>query len=134
MAKKSKQKECKIAWDKELDIIKKDANSQDNVSSIIPALQNKQLQLFISQWKYIKCRFTPVNCSKPTSDVWDWLWENTIIDRGNGFTMSEKMYTNLFNTAKQMRLIFPDGTINKWASHYLSKLAMSMIKKLDYTE
>lgn len=110
----------------------KDAEEAENLVAI---LDDKDLQLGMMAWKNTKITYhTSQNCqSKDPIDRWEWLWSRIEFNEGDVGRVAGikgQNASHLIYRLKGLRLIYPDGTISRFASQYLNALIMAKLKQV----
>ena len=67
------------------------------------------------------------------SEVWSWLWENTIyslkeLKEKIGTSLSEIALENKMKTLIGNRIIYPDGTVNSFVERYLREQVVKLFE------
>lgn len=109
----------------------KNASTPERVVSLIG---NKKLISALLAWKSVIIKRTSNNICDLSDDNerWNWLWEQINWDRDaylkvTGLKLQE--ISSYFEQLKGLKLIYPDGTIDKFAIQYLNSIIMNMLKK-----
>ena len=115
-----------------LELFKK--KEEDESECIIPLIDSTELRHGISAWKSVRInRIDDITCKADDYlSMWEWMWEQVEFDM-NGFATvaGVKVYeaSSLISRLKGLRLIYPDGSINKVAQEYLHELAMGKLSR-----
>jgi hypothetical protein len=101
-----------------------DFKSREEVENVMAILDNKDLQNGLLAWKSVRITFMKAeDCPfKDPHEQWDWMWSRIQYDVrafGNIAGVSGKDVGGLLERLAGLRLIYPDGTINKTAATYL---------------
>jgi len=101
---------------------------------VVALMGNKELIAAILAWKSVvikrkdnddKCVFSGDN------ERWNWLWEMIDWDRQKYMLVSGLRVQDVgteFERLKGLKLIYPDGTIDKFATQYLNSIIMRALK------
>lgn len=104
---------------------------------ITPMLNNKEVQNLISIWSKVKIG-TLKDLPKIEVDLstesgkWEWLWNHIEVDFGdltNKLGIERKDTKSTFNIAKGAQLIYPDGSVHKFARQMLRVQIMKLLPK-----
>jgi len=108
----------------------KDSEEPEN---IVPLFDDSALRNGIIAWKSVVIKYlSQEECPyEDEASRWNWMWSRINYD-SNGFGLvagvKAQDTTILLQRLIGLRLIYPDGTINKFASQYLQSLIMSKLK------
>jgi hypothetical protein len=103
--------------------------NEESPEQIMCLRDNPALQRVVAAWPYVRRKAAP----KPrpsTDDPWEAEWRAIDVDLAELRTKAavyEQDVEALFETARGMRLIYPDGTVNQYARQYIRAL---IIKEL----
>lgn len=107
----------------------KDAEEPEN---IVPLIENSDLRNGIVAWKSTVIKYAELEPCKMKDEAskWNWLWSRVSYDpkhfgvvAGVKAAQAETLLQRLIG----LRLIYPDGTINKYASQYLQSIIMAKL-------
>ena len=110
------------------------AKEEEETECIVPLIDSIELRHGISAWKSVKISKTSEeDCDEEDQLImWEWIWEQVEFDI-NGFATvaGVKVYeaSSLIARLKGLRLIYPDGSINKVAQEYLHELALGKLSR-----
>ena len=106
----------------------------EEAENIVAIIDNNELQNGMIAWKSVQIRYKPASdCQeKDTVARWNWMWRQIEYD-ANGFGVVAGVKAqdigNLLSRLIGLRLIYPDGTVNKLASQFLQGIIFSKIGK-----
>ena len=106
--------------------------SKESAEMIIPLIDDNKLRNGLAAWQSAKIKHKEMqNCDcKDDLEKWEWLWSriNYSLDEfGVVAGVNPREVSQLFVRLKGLRLIYPDGTINKLAKLYLQGLIMAKL-------
>lgn len=108
--------------------------ASEEPENIVAIIDNSELQNGMIAWKSVQIKYKPsTNCQeKDTVARWNWMWNQIEYD-SNGFGIVAGVKAQdvgkLLNRLIGLRLIYPDGTVNKLASQFLQGIIFSKIGK-----
>jgi|1_EtaG_2_1085319.scaffolds.fasta_scaffold91273_2 hypothetical protein len=109
---------------------------EENVDALVPLIEEASLRHGLVAWKGTAIRFKEGidECDETKSDreKWDWLWSWVEVDEQQfavlaGVKIQETK--NLITRLQGLRLVYPDGTVNRLASQYLRSIIMEKLEK-----
>jgi hypothetical protein len=108
----------------------KNSEEPDNIVSIIG---DNELQNGIVAWKSVRIHFKPLtDCDKKDQvEKWEWLWDQVEYDvSGFGVVAGVKPFDagRLIQRLIGLRLIYPDGSVCRFAKQYLQSVIIAKIK------
>jgi hypothetical protein len=100
---------------------------------VVALMGDKKLIASVLAWKSVvitknddeKCEFEGDN------ERWDWLWKRINWDRDKYHLVTGLKVQDVgtcFERLKGLKLIYPDGTIDKFATQYLNSIIMRALK------
>jgi len=108
---------------------------EDNVGALVPLIEDSSLRHGLVAWKGTPVKIVGVReCDEKTNDreKWEWLWEDVEIDEqkftilsGGKIQGAKSLLARLIG----LRLVYPDGTVNRLANQYLRAIIMEKIEK-----
>lgn len=106
----------------------------ESADSIVCLIDDGRLRHGLSAWKSVKVEIVPKGeCQEQsTLDKWNWLWDQTNVDlKTFGVVAGVQDYESksLFMRLKGLRLIYPDGTVNRLAEQYLHTIVFNSMPK-----
>ena len=111
------------------------AKEEESVESIIPLIEDSALRSAIVAWKSLTFKNKKKEDCQYDDDYsrWNWLWkdvEYNVEYFGNVAGVkdqkeAEKLVVRLIG----LRLVYPDGSINRMAQQYLTSMILSKIGK-----
>jgi len=113
------------------------SKEESETENIAPLVENRALIDALIAWKSVRItRLKESTCPAiMESDQWEWLWKNINFDLNSFAGVAGTRYqdaSNLFNRLKGLRLIYPDGTINRVAKQYLQSVIVKILRKKDH--
>lgn len=108
---------------------------QESPDSIAPMIDDAELRNGVVAWKSVVIQYTNAEeCDDSLSDAekWNWLWQKTDFDVqyfGRVAGCPPQNARSLFERLKGLRLIYPDGTVNQFATQYLQAQIMNKLPK-----
>jgi len=122
------------------DVLKsfKEAEEPENIVSLI---DDESLRNGLVAWKSVRIEPAPTDevfCSATDPvERWEWLWHAVRFDRAKfGIVAGVKAQEagTLLTRLIGLRLIYPDGTVNNFASQYLQSIIMAKLHKVGKTK
>lgn len=111
-----------------IELVDKFKSSEGDIAeNLIMIMDDSSLRGGLLAWQSMIIDCPDYECAenKDIKEEWDWLWLNIKIDYKKFACIANiKEYEaiNLINRLKALRLIYPDGTINKYARAYMRKI------------
>jgi len=108
--------------------------SEEEPENIVALVDDKELQNALLAWKSMRIKYRTVSdCSEkdPVAQC-DWLWDQIEYDAalfGSVAGLKAQDIGKVLMRLSKLRLIYPDGTVNRFASQYLQSVVMAFIKK-----
>ena len=101
---------------------------------VLLVAKNYELIKMLVAWRHIrlkrKATMTPLS-GESEQEIWDWLWDNVeyeendmVLRSGAGEHSVKRRLPVLIGN----RLIYPDGTINRFAERYLRERVLSLFQ------
>ena len=109
----------------------KEIEQPDN---IVPLIDDVSLRNGICAWKSVVISYKDMsdcNCDSESSQ-WEWMWANIEFDLTKFAIVAgcrQQDIKNIFIRLQGLRLIYPDGTINNYATKYLQAIIMAKLPK-----
>jgi len=108
----------------------------EEAENVAPLVEDDTLRNGVIAWKSV---VTSIRCgageqcgeSDPARQ-WDWLWSRVEFDVAHFGVVAgcrAQDASGLFSRLKGLRLIYPDGTIQGFASQYLQAMIMAKLKR-----
>lgn len=86
--------------------------------------KDDELKQLVANWGPDVVSWNPPDDEEPPEnpkDLWNWIWEHTEVDEDLLLLKASIIFGKpKLNIAIAKRMIYPDGTINKWAEASLS--------------
>lgn len=108
--------------------------SREQPEDITPLLDDRELQNALVSWPKVRVgikKEAAAGCNSVDEHYqWKWLWDNTNIDLAAFGVMSGTKAQNsfdCFSRMKNLRLIYPDGSIHKLAKDYLQSVILAKL-------
>jgi hypothetical protein len=102
--------------------------------NIIPLVESEELRNGLVAWKSVAIKYKDNSeCElKDEASRWDWMWNQVEYDVkkfGVVAGIAPQHAQQLLIRLQGLRLIYPDGTVNSFASKYLQAIIMSKLPK-----
>jgi len=104
-----------------------------NIEKVVSLIGDKNLINALLAWKSVTITYkeTGLFCDSPSeNEQWEWLWKNVKFDLQK-FTIVAGLKvqdgTFFFERLKGLKLIYPDGTIDPFASQYLTSVIVKTL-------
>jgi len=112
----------------------KSFKSNEQPDLIVPLVEDSSLRNAIVAWRSVVVKYTASDdCTEVIEAAkWEWMWDRTEFDvKAFGIVAGCKPQDarDLFTRLKGLRLIYPDGTINIFATKYLQSIIMAKLPK-----
>jgi len=101
------------------------ASDRSEPETAVALLTDQDLQRVVVAWPKVAPRWIPPRKKPPENQAarWDWLWqafneaswEGIYDDLADATMLPGGMAVRVFEVARRLRLVFPDGTISQWA-------------------
>ena len=107
--------------------------ANEDAENLVPIVDDDELRSGVVAWKSVQIRYkTPEDCPlKEEVAQWNWLWQHVEFDEQDFGIVAGVKGQNVSPLLRRMvglRLIYPDGTINKLAKQYLQMQVLKEIK------
>lgn len=105
----------------------------EEAENIVPLVEDEELRKAIVAWKSVEIRYTSsAECGeKNDASKWNWLWKQVDFsqtDFGVVAGVRQQDTGRMVQRLIGLRLIYPDGTISKFAKQYLQMTILSKIR------
>ena len=116
-----------------LEAFKTDQNSDP--SSLLWFRSNADIALMLLAWNKVSVRLLINSKSRPKrlDDQWVWLWQNysfSVVDWCDlGGIVDYRYGARLVARIMRLQLVFPDGTLAKWVTQYITVSAIHEVDK-----
>lgn len=102
---------------------------------VVALMNDKKLIAAILAWKSViikrKSDEEDNCCLTEDNERWDWLWDMVEWDNQKYLLVSGLKVQDVetsFERLKGLKLIYPDGTVDKFATQYLNSIIMKALK------
>ena len=107
--------------------------ANEEPENIVAIVDDEELRKGLVAWKSVVVKYREAgDCPhKEEAARWNWMWEYVDFDMtGFGTVAGAKSQdvSRMFQRLKGLRLIYPDGTMNKLAKQYLQTTIASKLK------
>jgi hypothetical protein len=101
--------------------------------NIVAIVDDEELRKGLVAWKSVVVKYKEAGeCPhKEEAAMWNWMWEYVEFDLAAFGTVAgakSQDVSRMFQRLKGLRLIYPDGTMNKLAKQYLQTTIASKLK------
>jgi len=103
---------------------------------LVPLIEDVVLRKALVAWPSVKIEFiVPVGDCEPEADEvtkWEWMWSRVKFNEGMFGVVAGlrgQDVSSVIVRLRGLRLIYPDGTINKLAQQYLRSIVASQLSK-----
>lgn len=102
--------------------------------NLVPLMEDQSLRNGMVAWKSVTIQYKPASeCThNDETSRWNWLWKQIEYDSNTFAAVSgvkSQDVGTLITRLIGLRLIYPDGTINRLGSKYLQAMIMEKINK-----
>jgi hypothetical protein len=107
--------------------------ASEEAENVVPLMEDKQLQNGVVAWKSVTVKHLELADCPETDPVkkWEWMWGRVKYEL-EGFAAVAGVRIQdvgpLINRMIGLRLIYPDGTINKLAKQYMQSMILAKIR------
>ena len=99
----------------------------------MPLVEDEELRKAVVAWKSVEIQYKSAAQCSHTGDVaqWNWLWEQVGFDENKFGVVAGLRAQDVGRMVSRLiglRLVYPDGTISRYAKQYLQMQILSKIR------
>ena len=104
----------------------------EDPDNIVPLVEDEELRKAVVAWKSVEIRYKLGECDcKDDVSKWNWLWKQVEFNSGDFGVVAGVRQQDVGRMVQRLiglRLIYPDGTISRFAKQYLQMTILSKIR------
>jgi hypothetical protein len=107
---------------------------QAGPESAIPLMDDRDARVVAAAWGRIPVTWVPpaTGPERPPRDQWVTFWQScrfSMSDLARASGLSERITTDKFEMLRSLWLIYPDGTLSRWAEALIKSHVVAHIQK-----
>ena len=112
----------------------KEFKDSESPEYVVPLVDDAELRSGVIAWKSVVIHIKDIVTDPPENDAerWNWLWLYTEFDKNQFAVIAgvrPQSSSALVSRIIGLRLVYPDGTVNKYASQYLQSIIIAQLAR-----